>query len=103
MYQSKFHPINPSLISTCDGSGKFDLWDLNVTNESPILSKKISNNPINKHSWSDDGKRIAMGDSQGKVYLYVGDRSIVESSAEDSYKFESVINQYQNEKQGFII
>lgn len=40
VYDVKWHPVNPALFGTVDGSGKFDLWNLNLDTEvrsSPTL------------------------------------------------------------------
>lgn len=99
VYQSKFHPLNPSLFTTVDGQGKLDIWDININTETPIISQKVSPSALNKVSWSDDGKRLAAGDASGKVYLYNLDKEIMNSSAEDSIKLERIIAQAQNNKQ----
>lgn len=70
MYHSKFHPINPSLFGTVDGMGKFDLWDINLSYESPLYSVELSKSALTKMAWSDDGKRISIGDMSGKIHLY---------------------------------
>ena len=33
VYDVKWHPTHPALFGTVDGSGKFDLWNLNVDTE----------------------------------------------------------------------
>jgi dynein intermediate chain, cytosolic len=37
VYDVKWHPSHPALFGTVDGSGKFDLWNLNVDTEVRIL------------------------------------------------------------------
>lgn len=70
VYQARFHPFNPSLFCTVDGVGKLDMWDVNISTENPIISKEITKDALNKVSWSEDGKRVAMGDNRGKIYIY---------------------------------
>ena len=33
VYDCKWSPINPALFATCDGSGRLDLWNLNLDTE----------------------------------------------------------------------
>jgi dynein intermediate chain len=33
VYDVKWHPSHPALFGTVDGSGKFDLWNLNMDTE----------------------------------------------------------------------
>lgn len=71
VYQSKFHPNNPSLLATVDGIGKFDMWDINYSYESPLYSTQLSNNALTKLAFSEDGgKRVSIGDANGKISLY---------------------------------
>ena len=70
IYDAKFHPINPSLFASVDGQGRLDLWDVNKDTESPILSKEVGKDALNKVAWSSDGKRVAVGDINGKIIMY---------------------------------
>lgn len=36
VYDVKWHPSHPALFGTADGSGKFDLWNLNIDTEVSI-------------------------------------------------------------------
>jgi dynein intermediate chain, cytosolic len=33
VYDVKWHPSHPAIFGTVDGSGKFDLWNLNIDTE----------------------------------------------------------------------
>ena len=76
---------------------------MNISTESPIVTKNVSPNALNKVAWSDDGKRIVTGDSKGKISLFNVDKEIVESSAEDSLKLERIIAQAQSSKQSLLM
>ncbi|KIJ55396.1 hypothetical protein M422DRAFT_23993 [Sphaerobolus stellatus SS14] len=83
VYDVKWHPSHPAIFGTVDGSGKFDLWNLNVDTEVPVASTPIgSNRAINKLEWDrKDGRRAALGSSDGKLYIYdVGDTVIPRES-----------------------
>jgi dynein intermediate chain len=67
VYDAKWHPINPSLFTTVDGTGKLDFWDLNKDIEVPLFRYDVGKNALNKISYSQDGKRMAVGDISGKI------------------------------------
>ncbi|KAH7926434.1 WD40 repeat-like protein [Leucogyrophana mollusca] len=76
VYDVKWHPTHPALFGTVDGSGKFDLWNLNTDTEVPVVSTNVgSGRAINKLQWDrKDGRRAALGGSDGKLYIYdIGD------------------------------
>lgn len=97
VYDVKWHPQHPALFGMVDGSGQFDLWNLNVDTEVsqfPLLGSSMSNDigvqvpvvstlvgsgrAINKLKWdSKEGRRAAVGGSDGKLYIYdIGDMAI---------------------------
>ncbi|KAL5492400.1 hypothetical protein ACEPAI_3847 [Sanghuangporus weigelae] len=79
VYDVKWHPQHPALFGAVDGSGRFDLWNLNVDTEVPVVSTPVgTNRAINKLKWdSKDGRRAALGGSDGKMYIYdIGDMAI---------------------------
>ncbi|KAJ6581230.1 dynein intermediate chain [Mycena capillaripes] len=75
VYDVKWHPQHPALFGTVDGSGKFDLWNLNTDTEVPVVSTSVgSGRAINKLQWNKDGRHAALGGSDGKLYVYdIGD------------------------------
>jgi len=82
VYDVKWHPSHPAVFGTVDGSGKFDLWNLNVDTEVPVVSTTVGTNAINKLQWDrKDGRRAALGSSDGKLYIYdIGDMAIPRES-----------------------
>ncbi|KAJ8522741.1 hypothetical protein ONZ45_g723 [Pleurotus djamor] len=79
VYDVKWHPEHPALFGMVDGSGKFDLWNLNVDTEVPVVSTPVgSGRAINKLKWDGkDGRRAALGGSDGRLYIYdIGDMAI---------------------------
>lgn len=79
VYDVKWHPAHPALFASVDGSGKFDLWNLNIDTEVPVVSTAVSpGHSINKLQWDrKDGRRAIMGGSDGRLYVYdVGDLAI---------------------------
>ena len=69
VYDARWHPTNASLFATVDGTGKLDFWDLNKDVEVPINRYEVGKNACNKLSWSQDGKRLAVGDINGKITI----------------------------------
>ncbi|TFK74907.1 WD40 repeat-like protein [Pluteus cervinus] len=83
VYDVKWHPAHPALFGTVDGSGKFDLWNLNTDTEVPVVSTAVgSGRAMNKLQWdSKDGRRAALGGSDGRLYIYdIGDLAIPRES-----------------------
>jgi len=79
VYDVKWHPSHPALFGCVDGSGRFDLWNLNTDTEVPVVSTSVgANRAINKLKWDcKDGRRAAMGGSDGRLYIYdIGDMAI---------------------------
>lgn len=72
---ARWHPQHPSVFGTVDAAGKFDLWNLNVDTEVPIVSTAVQSDStrkgLNKLAWDRrEGRNVALGSSDGKVYIY---------------------------------
>ncbi|GBE86492.1 Dynein intermediate chain 1 [Sparassis crispa] len=83
VYDVKWHPSHPALFGVVDGSGKFDVWNLNVDTEVSVVSTSVgSGRAINKLQWDrKDGRRAALGGSDGKLYIYdIGDMALPRES-----------------------
>ncbi|CAO3658598.1 unnamed protein product [Umbelopsis vinacea] len=71
VYDVKWSPSHPALFGAVDGNGKFDLWNLNADTEEPYVSTMVgSGKALNKLAWDKDGKKTAIGSSDGRVYVY---------------------------------
>ncbi|GAA5982471.1 hypothetical protein JCM11641_006126 [Rhodosporidiobolus odoratus] len=75
VYDVRWHPHHPALFGSVDGAGKFDVWNLNIDTEVPIVSTAVGDGShrrgLNKLAWDKkDGRRAAIGSSDGKVYVY---------------------------------
>ena len=93
VYSCKWSPVHPSILAMGDGNGFLDIMDLNKDIEIPKVHCKLGNNAINKICWTDDGKRITTGDSNGKIQLFGVDKQLYTYNNEDLKKFENVIGQ----------
>ncbi|EJF64142.1 WD40 repeat-like protein [Dichomitus squalens LYAD-421 SS1] len=83
VYDVKWHPTHPALFGTVDGAGKFDLWNLNHDTEVPVVSTSVgSGRALNKLRWErKDGRRAALGGSDGRLYIYdIGDMALPRES-----------------------
>lgn len=79
VYDVKWHPAHPALFGMVDGSGKFDVWNLNTDTEVPAVQTTVgSGRALNKMQWDrKDGRRAALGGSDGRLYVYdIGDMAI---------------------------
>lgn len=75
VYDVRWHPLHPAVFGTVDAAGKFNLWNLNVDTEVPIVSTAVGDTArprgLNKLAWErTEGRRAAVGSSDGKVYVY---------------------------------
>ncbi|CAG8557302.1 14171_t:CDS:10 [Ambispora leptoticha] len=74
VYDVKWSPNHPALFASVDGTGKFALWNLNSDTEIPIVSTQVGGNSggraLNKINWDKDGRRVAIGASDGRVHVY---------------------------------
>ncbi|KAG8881574.1 hypothetical protein FRB97_009408 [Tulasnella sp. 331] len=83
VYDVKWHPSHPAMFGSVDGSGRFDLWNLNADAEVfvadtaiPLVSTMIGGGKaINKLAWEGkEGRRVGLGTSDGKFHVYdIGD------------------------------
>ncbi|TPX60827.1 hypothetical protein PhCBS80983_g01515 [Powellomyces hirtus] len=71
VYDVKWSPSHPSLFGCVDGSGRFDLYDLNREIEVPTVSMSTgTGKALNKLAWDKEGRRTATGSSDGQLYVY---------------------------------
>ncbi|TYJ58004.1 hypothetical protein B9479_001363 [Cryptococcus floricola] len=72
VFDVKWHPHHPAVFGSVDGTGKFDLWNINQDVEVPITSTQVSPRAINKLAWdrTPTSRKAALGSSDGKVYVY---------------------------------
>ena len=91
VYCSRWSPVHPSILATGDGNGFLDIIDLNKDIETPKVHCKLGDVAINKICWTEDGKRITVGDNKGNIQLFGLDRQLYISNSEDVKKFEKVI------------
>ncbi|CAG8492537.1 17708_t:CDS:10 [Acaulospora morrowiae] len=71
VYDVKWSPSHPALFASVDGTGKFALWNLNVDAEVPIVNTQVGQGrALNKIQWDKEGRKTAIGSSDGRVHIY---------------------------------
>ncbi|XP_043073732.1 cytoplasmic dynein 1 intermediate chain 1 isoform X1 [Puntigrus tetrazona] len=81
VYDVMWSPVHPSLFAAVDGMGRLDLWNLNNDTEVPTASVTVEGAPaLNRVRWASGGKEVAVGDSEGRVWIYdVGELAVPHS------------------------
>lgn len=71
VYDVRWSPIHPALFASVDGMGRLDVWNLNNDTELPTASAIVEGNPaLNRLLWTPNGNQIAVGDDNGKLWIY---------------------------------
>ncbi|ERE72005.1 cytoplasmic dynein 1 intermediate chain 2-like protein [Cricetulus griseus] len=71
VYDVMWSPTHPALFACVDGMGRLDLWNLNNDTEVPTASISVEGNPaLNRVRWTQSGREIAVGDSEGQIIIY---------------------------------
>jgi len=71
VYDVMWSPVHPALFACVDGMGRLDLWNLNNDTEVPTASVAIEGaSALNRVRWAQAGKEVAVGDSEGRIWIY---------------------------------
>lgn len=67
----KWHPVNPSIFALVDATGQIHLYDLLYDTERPLVTNQPCTLGLNKLAFdhSKEGKNLAVGGVDGKVYV----------------------------------
>uniref|UniRef100_A0AAY4DVG4 Cytoplasmic dynein 1 intermediate chain 1 n=1 Tax=Denticeps clupeoides TaxID=299321 RepID=A0AAY4DVG4_9TELE len=81
VYDVTWSPAHPALFAAVDGMGRLDLWNLNSDTEVPTASVTIEGaSALNRVRWASGGRELAVGDSEGRVWIYdVGELAVPHS------------------------
>ncbi|XP_077404387.1 dynein cytoplasmic 1 intermediate chain 1a isoform X3 [Vanacampus margaritifer] len=81
VYDVMWSPVHPAIFASVDGMGRLDLWNLNNDTEVPTASVTIEGaSALNRVRWATGGKEVAVGDSEGRVWVYdTGELSVAHS------------------------
>eukprot|EP00300_Choanocystis_sp_HF-7_P013809 c18456_g1_i1.p1 GENE.c18456_g1_i1~~c18456_g1_i1.p1 ORF type:complete len:639 (-),score=178.96 c18456_g1_i1:85-2001(-) len=93
VFDVKWSPSHPAVFATGDAAGQLSLWNLAADMDAPVERTDLSSG-INRIRWALDGKRLAVGTSQGVVNLYNVNKDLV-SNAEDTKRFTVRIAELQ--------
>ncbi|KAJ9075485.1 hypothetical protein DSO57_1035670 [Entomophthora muscae] len=91
VYDVAWSPVHPAMFGVVDGCGHFDLWNLNLDTEAPIITTTVAGCALNKLTWHSSGSKVAIGTSDGKLLVYeLGEMAI--PSSEDWEIFQRTLN-----------
>ncbi|KAL7424429.1 hypothetical protein Q5752_000112 [Cryptotrichosporon argae] len=85
VFDVKWHPNHPALFGTVDGTGRFDLWNLNHDPEVPLVSMQTPARALNKLAWDRAplARRAGLGGEDGKLYVYdIGEKVVTPRESE---------------------
>lgn len=93
VYDVKWSPSHPAMFASVDGSGHFNLWNLNLDTEVPVVSSTTeTGRALNKLAWEKDGRRASAGSLDGRVHVYdIGEMS--NPRMEEWTLFQKTINE----------
>lgn len=95
IYDAQWSPVHPSVFATCNGYGQIDIWD--IAKETEECRHRIdvdigaSKRAISKIRWSQDGKRLLSGNSNGTIKLWNVDKEFYQYREEDLVKLEKML------------
>ncbi|CAO1631507.1 unnamed protein product [Sympodiomycopsis kandeliae] len=89
----KWHNVNPCIFSLVDANGDVHLYNLLYDLERPLVSTHLSSKGLNKLSFdhSKQGKYMAVGGVDGKVYVLDVANVVKVKSDEDSIELQRVL------------
>ncbi|XP_069815466.1 cytoplasmic dynein 1 intermediate chain 1 isoform X4 [Dendropsophus ebraccatus] len=71
VYDVMWSPLHPALFACVDGMGRLDLWNLNSDTEVPTASTTVEGaSALNRVRWAQSGREVAVGDSEGRIWIY---------------------------------
>lgn len=81
VYDVMWSPLHPALFACVDGMGRLDLWNLNSDTEVPTASTTVEGaSALNRVRWAQSGREVAVGDSEGRIWIYdVGEFAVPHS------------------------
>ncbi|EPQ31168.1 uncharacterized protein PFL1_01356 [Pseudozyma flocculosa PF-1] len=93
VYDVKWHPYHPAVFAQVDGSGRLDVYNLNIDTERPYQTTTIpTGRAVNKLAWDrKEGRRIAVGGADGKVYVYDTGELFCNPTDDDFREFQSTM------------
>ena len=97
VYDVQWSTQHPSVFASCDGDGYIDIWDINRDTEAPVARKQTGKKALNCLRWSQDGRKVAVGDSEGFVSLWSVEKELSMQRSEDFIKLERLMQSHQQQ------
>ncbi|KAI9592759.1 WD40-repeat-containing domain protein [Syncephalis fuscata] len=96
VYDVAWSPSHPAVFGSVDGTGHFNVWNLNVDTDVPIVSTATgTGRALNKIDWEKDGRKAAVSSLDGHVYVYdIGELS--NPRMEEWTQFQKTVNEMGN-------
>jgi dynein cytoplasmic 1 intermediate chain len=109
VYDARWSPTHPSLLTSVDEAGSLNLWNLAQDTDSPVASLRVgsdspekgdlgdlgksSGHALARARWSHDGKLVAVGDSVGRVHTVHVNHSYApgHGPAEEIHMFDDTV------------
>uniref|UniRef100_A0A915IGE1 Uncharacterized protein n=1 Tax=Romanomermis culicivorax TaxID=13658 RepID=A0A915IGE1_ROMCU len=89
----RWSPTNPALFAAGDCRGRLDLWHLIKDTELPSATVNLPDDTsINKLLWLQSGNQLAVGDDQGRVFLYDVNEQLATPKSNDWNQFAKVLD-----------
>nr|XP_005158176.1 cytoplasmic dynein 1 intermediate chain 1 isoform X3 [Danio rerio] len=96
VYDVMWSPVHPALFATVDGNGRLDLWNLNNYTEVPSASVSVEGGcALNRVRWASGGREVAVGDSEGRVWIYDVGEQLAVPHTDDWSKFGRTLMEIQ--------
>ncbi|XP_012673472.1 cytoplasmic dynein 1 intermediate chain 1 isoform X6 [Clupea harengus] len=108
VYDVMWSPVHPALFASVDGMGRLDLWNLNNDTEVPTASVTVEGAcALNRVRWASGGREVAVGDSEGHVWIYDVGEQLAVPHPEDWNRFARTLveiraNQGDGEEEGAV-
>lgn len=110
VYDVQWSPVHPTVFAQVDGDGFIDIWDINKDTESPIARKKAfetantgaykdfdDTKALSCIKWSKDGRRLAIGNSEGFVSIWSADKELYMPKQSDFDFIEELIKNHSSD------
>lgn len=90
-YDAQWSPVHPSVFASCNGYGQIELWDILKDTEESRYTYDVDKRALSKIRWSQDGKKLLSGNSNGTIKLWNVDKEFYQYREEDFSKLERML------------
>ncbi|CBQ69023.1 related to Dynein intermediate chain 1, cytosolic [Sporisorium reilianum SRZ2] len=108
IYDVGWSPTHPAVFAQVDGTGRLDVFNLNVDTERPVASITPTSassttangvdgagdagaRALNKVAWARTGRKVAVGGSDGVVYVYDVNEALAVAGEDEFTGFQGVL------------